>query len=273
MSPGIRTIATREANGEVMQDTSIQECAPDDADADDPPATFTLAGVRFGVVNMLPLTVGSLAYGLVFGVLAGNVGLTATEATIMSGLVFTGAGQVAAMDLWAVPPPLLTIWLTTALVSLRYLVLGAALRPWLGQLRPVQAYGTLAVLIDQGWAVGLLEYRAGGRDAGYLLGGGLAMLVAWILGTVGGFLLGNLVPDPAAWSLDFAATAIFVALIAGIWRGRSDAIPWLVAALVAVAAHELVRGPWYVPLGAVVGVLAGQIMEGISKTGSMLDAQ
>lgn len=252
-----------------MQDTATQEQTPDDAATDDPPTTFTLAGVRFGVIRMLPLTVGSLAYGLVFGVLAGNVGLTATEATVMSGIVFTGAGQVAAMDLWTMPPPLLTIWLTTALVSLRYLVLGAALRPWLGQLRPVQAYGTLAVLIDQGWAMGLLEYRAGRRDAGYLLGGGLAMLGAWIIGTVGGFLLGNLAPDPAAWSLDFAATAIFVALIAGIWRGRSDAIPWLAAALVAIAAHEFVAGPWYVPLGAIAGVLAGQIMEHVNGTGRL----
>ncbi|MCA9880511.1 MAG: AzlC family ABC transporter permease [Thermomicrobiales bacterium] len=256
-----------------MQDTTTQDHLPGDAGADDPPATFTLAGVRFGVITMLPLTVGSLAYGLVFGVLAGNVGLTAAEAAIMSGLVFTGAGQVAAMDLWAMPPPLLTIWLTTALVSLRYLVLGAALRPWLGQLRPVQAYGTLAVLIDQGWAMGLLEYRAGRRDAGYLLGGGLAMLVAWVVGTVGGYMLGNLVPDPAAWSLDFAATAIFVALIAGIWRGRSDAIPWLAAAVAAVAAHHLLAGPWYVPLGAVAGVLAGQIMERAGGARSVPDAQ
>ncbi len=255
------------ANEDGMQNTPTQAHPPDDAALEDPPASFTLAGVRFGVIHMLPLTVGSLAYGLVFGVLAGNVGLSAAEATIMSGLVFTGAGQVAAMDLWTMPPPLLTIWLTTALVSLRYLVLGAALRPWLGQLRPLQAYGTLAVLIDQGWAMGLLEYRAGRRDAGYLLGGGLAMLVAWVLGTAGGFVLGNLVPDPAAWSLDFAATAIFVALIAGIWRGRGDAIPWLVAAAVAVATHTLVAGPWYVPLGAIAGILAGQIMEQVSGAG------
>jgi hypothetical protein len=43
--------------------------------------------------------------------------------------------------------------------------------------------------------------------------------------------------------------------------------------VVAVAAHEWVAGPWYVPLGAVAGVLAGQIMEGIGKSGSVPDAQ
>lgn len=258
-----------------MPDTTSEEQVAADAALDDPSATFTMTGVRFGVIKTLPLTVGSLAYGLVFGVLAGNVGLTVTEATVMSGIVFTGAGQVAAMNLWTMPPPLLTIWLTTALVSLRYIVLGAALRPWLSQLRPLQAYGTLAVLFDQGWAMGLLEYRAGRRDAGYLLGGGLAMLLAWVVGTVSGFLLGNLAPDPAAWSLDFAPTAIFVALIAGIWRGKNDAIPWLVAALVAIAAHQLLAGPWYVPLGAAAGVVTGHIIERVNGTGEpgVQDAQ
>lgn len=250
-----------------MQDTTTEEQASDAADEVGPPATFTAGGVRFGLLTMLPLTPGNFAYGLVFGVLAGNVGLSPLEAVAMSGLVYSGAGQVAAMDLWATPPPLLTIWLTTALVSLRYLVLGAALQPWLGQVRPVQAYGTLALLADQTWALGLMEFRGGRRDAGFLLGGGLALLATWVAGTAGGFLLGNLAPDPAAWSLDFAPTAIFVALIAGIWRGKSDAIPWLAAALVAVAAYKLIPGPWYVPLGAAAGVLAGQIMERVNGTG------
>jgi predicted branched-subunit amino acid permease len=252
-----------------MPDTTIDEQAVDVSERDDGPATFTLAGVRFGLLTMLPLTPGNFAYGLVFGVLAGNVGLSPLEAVVMSGLVYSGAGQVAAMDLWSMPPPLLTIWLTTALVSLRYLVLGAALQPWLSQIRPVQAYGTLALLADQTWALGLMEYRAGRRDAGFLLGGGIALIITWCTGTAGGFLLGNLAPDPAAWSLDFAPTAIFVALIAGIWRGKHDAGPWLVAALAAVAAHETLAGPWYVPIGAAAGVIAGQILERINGTGDL----
>lgn len=256
--------------------SSEEQVTADNGDVmDDAPATFTLAGVRFGLLTMLPLTPGNFAYGLVFGVLARNVGLSPFEAVVMSGLVYSGAGQVAAMDLWTLPPPLITIWLTTALVSLRYLVLGAALRPWLSQIRPLQAYGTLALLADQTWALGLMEYRAGRRDAGFLLGGGFALIITWVTGTAGGFLLGNLAPDPAAWSLDFAPTAIFVALIAGIWRGKNDAIPWLVAALVAIAAHQLLTGPWYVPLGAMAGVVTGQLLErmnGIENPGAH-DAQ
>ena len=33
-----------------MQDTTTQDHEPDDAATDDPPTTFTLAGVRFGVI-------------------------------------------------------------------------------------------------------------------------------------------------------------------------------------------------------------------------------
>lgn len=67
----------------------------------------------------------------------------------MSAFVFSGAAQVAALDLWASAPPMLTIWMATALASLRYLILGAALRPWLGLTSPRYAYGTLFPLTDE----------------------------------------------------------------------------------------------------------------------------
>lgn len=229
--------------------------------ASGPATTFTAAGVRAGMRGSVAASLGIVGYGVVFGALARNVGFSLGESMLMSGFVYTGAGQFAAVDLWATPPPYLTIWLTTALVSLRLLVLGATLRPWLAPLRPLQAYGTLATLIDQSWAVSMIEYRAGRRDAGFLLGNGLVILAAWVVGTAAGFLLGNLAANAAAYGLDFAVTAIFVALIAGIWRGRADAVPWLTAAVVAIATHLLLDGPWYVITGAIAGVLAGQLTE------------
>lgn len=54
-----------------MQDTTPEPYAPNASDRDDTPATFTAAGVRTGLLTMLPLTPGNFAHGLVFGVLAG----------------------------------------------------------------------------------------------------------------------------------------------------------------------------------------------------------
>ncbi len=49
-----------------MRDTTSEEPAADVTGVAGIPASFTLAGVRFGLLTMLPLTPGSFAYGLVF---------------------------------------------------------------------------------------------------------------------------------------------------------------------------------------------------------------
>jgi branched chain amino acid efflux pump len=241
-----------------MMEQDPQEDAAADGPISDAPVTFTSAGIGQGLKTTIPLEVGGIVYGVIFGVVAANVGWTGGDAVIMSVLVNSGAAQVAASDLWAVPPPMLTIWLTTALVSMRYLVLGASLRPWLSQISPGRAYGALFTLTDQSWALAFLEYRSGRRDAGFLLGSGLAFLASWGIGTAVGITIGNVLPDPEAWSLDFMPTAIFVALVAGLWSGKGDAIPWLAAGIVSILVHNALPGPWYVPLGAAAGLIAGQ---------------
>ena len=62
--------------------------------------------------------------------------------------------------------------------------------------------------------------------------------------------------------LDFGFTAVFLALVAGLWRGRSDLLPWAVAAAVAVAGHLLLPGQWYVLLGGLAGSLVGAVRYG-----------
>lgn len=245
----------------------MMEQAQDVADADagdqasETPVTFTLAGVGYGLKKTIPLEISGIAWGMAFGVVAANVGMSGIEAVVMSLLVYSGTAQVAAIDLWAVPLPMFTIWLTTALVSARYLVLSASLRPWLGQFSPIKAYGTLFTLADQAWALAFLEYRSGRRDVGFLLGSCLVFYSSWAIGTALGVTIGNFLPDPEAWSLDYLSTAIFVALMAGLWRGKADIAPWLAAGIVSILVHRLVPGPWFVLLGAVAGLIAGLVSE------------
>ena len=67
---------------------------------------------------------------------------------------------------------------------------------------------------------------------------------------------------PAQWGLDFAFTAVFVALLAGMWRGRSSLVPWIAAAAVAVAAAHWLPGNWYILLGGLAGSLIGGVLDG-----------
>jgi hypothetical protein len=62
------------------------------------PRKIFLSGLRDG----FPLTISIFAYGLVFGVLARQAGLTYTESLLMSGLVFAGSSQFAAVAMLSV---------------------------------------------------------------------------------------------------------------------------------------------------------------------------
>jgi predicted branched-subunit amino acid permease len=67
--------------------------------------------------------------------------------------------------------------------------------------------------------------------------------------------LGAVIDDPAVFALDFAFLAVFTALAISLWRGKTDILPWIVAALVSVAADQLLPGKWYVAVGGACGAL------------------
>jgi 4-azaleucine resistance transporter AzlC len=221
--------------------------------------TFTLRGTLEGAKLCIPIVISGFAIGLVFGVLARQAGLSVAESVLMSVLVFSGAAQFVVLGLWATPLPVATIALTTLVVGLRHLLMGAALSPWFSKLGRLKAYGSVFFMADENWALTMGEFSKGRRDAALLLGGGLAMFVSWTSSTLIGRTIGGALRDPARWGLDFAFTAVFLALLVGMWRGRSDLLPWAVAAVVAVAAHQWLPGQWYILLGGLAGSLTGAV--------------
>ncbi len=229
---------------------------PDPAPADGR-VTFTRAGAVAGARQCLPLGVSVFAYALVFGVLSAEAGLSPLEMALMSGLVFAGASQFVALELWTAPLPVVSLILTTLTVNLRLLLLGAALRPWFARLPKARAYGAAFFITDENWALTMKEFAAGGRDAAFLVGSGLVLFAAWLGGGLAGRAAGAALGDPARWGLDFAFTAVFVALLAGLWRGKGDLLPWGVAALTATLVERWLPGTWYVIAGGLAGSLAG----------------
>lgn len=224
--------------------------------------TFTLAGALAGARRCVPVEISGLAIGLVFGTLAGQAGLGAGEAALMSAFVFSGAAQFLVLGLWASPLPVFAIVLTTLVVGLRHLLMGAALGPVFSKLPRLKAYGSVYVMADENWALTMGEFAKGRRDGAFLLGGGLLMVLVWTSATFVGAAFGGAVEDPARWGLDFAFTAIFLALIAGMWKGKSDILPWTVAAAVSVAAHHWLPGQWFILLGGLAGSFAGVVRRG-----------
>lgn len=216
---------------------------------------MTRQGVARGLRATAPLAISVAVYGLVFGVLARQVGVTLLETVLMNLFVFAGAAQLAALDQWTYPLPILGIVTTVLLINLRLIMLGASLRPWLRTLPSRKVYPTLHILSDEAWAVAMREYHDGRRDAGILLGCNLAIAIAWFPATVAGHLLGASIGDPEALGLDFAFTAVFGAMLFAGYRSRFDLAPWGASGLVAWVTWWLLPGTWYVIAGGLAGFL------------------
>ena len=222
-----------------------------------PDPAFTRAALLLGARRAVPLLAGLTPFGLVVGLLAQREGLSITEAGLMSALCYAGSAQLLALTHWADPAPVLAATLATLVVNLRLLLMGPVLAPWLNRLRGWRLLASLFMMADQNWALSVDAMRRGEADAAFLFGSGAAAWLAWVAATLAGHALGVLVAPKPGHPLFFAALAVFVALLAPMWRGRLDALPWIVAAATAVAAARLLPGTWYIMAGALAGSAAG----------------
>lgn len=225
-----------------------------------PTSNTFLLGMRMFV----PVAISIAAYGVVWGVLAGQAGMTAWEVLLMSGLVFAGASQFVALESWTPGSlPIVGIVITTAIVNLRMLLMTATLRPLTTHLPRWKALASVYLVADENWAMTMGEVSKGtGRGTvAFLVGSGVCSWIAWTGSTLVGRLLGAVIDDPTRYGLDFAFTATFLALLLGMWKGKGDLVPWIVAAVVAIAAARLIPGNWYIVIGGLAGSLAGALAE------------
>jgi predicted branched-subunit amino acid permease len=225
---------------------------------------WSLPGLAEGVWRTAPLLPGTVVFALAFGTIAAQKGLTLTDAVLMNALVFAGAAQLVAIEVWTNPLTLGTIAslaTLTAIVNARFVLMGASLRPWMGPLPAWQVYPPLLLTTDATWIVGM-RYRAeGGADASIYAGAGLALWALWTAAVVPGYLLGAFIADPARFGFDLTLPIFFVAMLVGLWRGPRRAACWAIAGFVALGAAQLLSGWWFIVIGAVVGSIVGGFID------------
>lgn len=219
------------------------------------PLSFTLDGLLQGVRGVGVLVPGCAMFGMAFGVMAKATGLGIWESMLLSAWVNAGGAQIATLQAWADPVPLLAVVLTTLAMNARYLLLGAALRPWFGRLPAGQTYPSLFVLGDANCAMGLRRHADGQSDAAFILGSGLVLWVVWVAGTAAGHAFGQVLGDPRRLGIDFMLGAFFATMAAGWLDRRSNLLPFAVGVACAIVIDRLFGAPWSILLGASMGTL------------------
>ena len=181
-------------------------------------------GLFFKSVQLtLPVFFGYIAIGIPFGLMITQAGYPWYTAPIMSIIMYAGAGQYAAVGLFASGASLPTIALTTLAVNIRHIVYGLSLSEKFAGTGTYKPYLIFA-LTDETYA--LLTSAAVPQNASK--GQWYASVAAlnqsyWVLGSLLGALLGVWIPFPLK-GVDFALTLLFIVLL--IDQLKTSKNPW-----------------------------------------------
>lgn len=210
-----------------------------------------LRGMRAGV----PVVIASAPFGLLFGALAIENGLTVFEATLMSATIFAGASQLVGLNLFRdnVAPWLIVFSIFA--VNFRHILYSAAvgrrIRHWPIARQAVAFF----FLVDPQYAETERQI-ANGRTIGFgwYMGMGIVIYCFWVLNSLLGAVFGRMLPDTHMLGFDFLLPIYFFGLVLE-FRTRPLFLPVVAAsALGSIIAYETVGSPWHVSIGALAGI-------------------
>jgi 4-azaleucine resistance transporter AzlC len=166
-----------------------------------------------GVRDQLPILLGVIPFGVIFGALARGAGIPVLESQAFSVLIFAGSSQFIAAGLVGEGAPATVVVFTILLVNLRHMLYSATLAPHLQKLRLRWKIVLAWLLTDEAFVVTAARYRRPdeGYPHWYFLGTGLTLWGSWQISTFAGISLGSILPGTSL--LDFALPLTFIALL------------------------------------------------------------
>ncbi|MFJ4114888.1 AzlC family ABC transporter permease [Pseudomonas psychrophila] len=212
-----------------------------------------------GFKQLLPISLFVVVFGVAFGLAAAQTGLDDSASLLMSALVFAGASQFAALDLWGAQVPVVPLSVTVFAINARHLLMGATLYPWLRELPTAKRYGVMLVISDANWAMSMQAFNSGKSGIGLILGGGIALWAAWVLGSWLGVYFGSDIKDPVSLGLDMVMGCFLLAMVVGGQKNLRMLVIWSVAAASSLLAHRYLPENSHVVVGALAGGVLGAV--------------
>ena len=195
---------------------------------------------RRGAREMVGISLGIAAWGLVTGVAMIKSGMGLGLALMMSLIVFAGTAQLAAVPLIAAGAPIWVVWATALCLNLRFVIFSAQWRPYFKHLprrqRALLAYFTA----DLNYVLFMRRFPDGKpspEQLPYFWGGVSVNAGSWHVASLLGIFLGNHVPTE--WGLGFAGTMALLGMTYSLLSDRATWLPAVIAGAAAVAAFAL----------------------------------
>ncbi|MBY8974343.1 AzlC family ABC transporter permease [Rhodobacteraceae bacterium NNCM2] len=222
------------------------------------------SGFLAGFLNALPLQIATIPFGVIFGALAMDAGLSLLQTMAMTTVVVAGAAQLVALHMMTDAAPTWLIVLTAGFVNLRMAIYSAGLAMHWQGVGPWPRVLAAWFLNDQSYALSMRRYdtREESREArvAFFFGVGTCCLGCWISACLAGAIVGTQIP--ASWPVDFAVPVVFIALVAPWLRNW----PNIASAVVAGGLSVLLAG-WANGAGVIVALVAGIAVGMIAGSG------
>lgn len=187
----------------------------------------------------LPVLMGYLSIGIVFGWMMAAIGYNAIWSFFMSLTVYAGSGQYLGVELLGSLAPLTDVAFLTLVINFRHLVYGLSMLEKFKGMGARKLY-MIASLTDETYALlaGVSAPEGVDEKQFYF---SIAVLdhLYWIAGSVIGGIAGSLITINTE-GIDFAMTALFLVIAVDQWKTYPSHIPAILGAGGTLAALLLV---------------------------------
>jgi len=218
-----------------------------------------------GIKDTSPLMIPVVPFGLIFGILAIDIGFSPLAIMGMSLIIFGGASQIVLLQLFSGGASSLVIISSVGAVNSRHLLYGAVVSEHVSDLKLIWKIIISYFLIDQAFARSN-EYFKKNNDKNkyfHLIGGGVTCWVIWQTTTFLGIILGSAIPEKLG--LSFAVPLTFLALLVNDFRKMINVIVIIVSGLVATLGYNYIPYKAYVIVAALTGLFIAIILTKIIK--------
>lgn len=219
---------------------------------------MSIINVQFvkGVREAAPAVISVAPFGVLFGALAVENGLTIADAAMMSALMFAGASQMVGLELFGQNIAPWMIILSVFAVNFRHVLYSATLGRFMAHMTKRQRFVGLFLLTDPQFAISEQKARGGETISfAWYMGMGISFYVNWQIATILGATFGRFIQDQHALGITFLLSMYFLCLLMS-FRKRSKFVPIVLASILGSAtAFEYIGSPWHVSAGAFCGIL------------------
>ena len=211
--------------------------------------------LRKGILEELPIQIGVFPFGIIYGIIAIESGLSNIQAFVMSSIIFAGASQIAFAKIYMSVSPLTLLTSVTA-INIRHLLYGLSINEYLKSLslrwRIVLSY----LITDEAYAVSIIYFNKNKKKTFFhyhLLGSGLTLFTTWQISTFVGIFFGGKIPD--FLNLEFIIPLSFIAIIVPMLKKTKEVIACLTSGFSSILFYKINIEFWIIA-AATSGLIA-----------------